>query len=277
MLELADQIQTVTEAIASRWSHAPRVGIILGTGLGGFANQIAADVVIPYGELPHFPTSTAIGHKGQLICGRLEDVPVIAMQGRFHLYEGYSPKLATLPVRVMKQLGAELLIVSNASGGLNPSYASGDVMVLEDQINFMFRNPLMGINDDNLGPRFPDMCRPYDRELMDQATSIARREGFSVHTGVYAALTGPTYETRSEYRMLRRLGADVVGMSTVPETIVAIHSGMSVLGLSAVTNLCRPDTLEQTSGHEVQAAGEKAEPKMRAIVCGIVRKSQPEA
>lgn len=270
MLELASQIDSITNFITSRWAESPRVGIILGTGLGGFAEQISAESIIPYEHIPHFPKSTAIGHKGQLVCGRLGSIPVVAMQGRFHLYEGYSPKLATLPVRVMRRLGAELLIVSNASGGLNPAYASGDVMVIEDQMNLMFRNPLIGINDDQLGPRFPDMCQPYDFELVDRAMQIGRENDFICHRGVYAALSGPTYETRAEYRMMRKLGADVVGMSTVPETLVAVHEGMRVLGLSAVTNLCRPDTLESTDGHEVKTAAETAEPKMRRIVSGVV-------
>jgi purine-nucleoside phosphorylase len=270
MLELAEQIDAVKRFIASRWSLSPKAGIILGTGLGGFAQQISIDVEIPYGEIPHLPQSTAIGHKGQLICGCIGDNPVIAMQGRFHLYEGYSPTLATLPVRVMRQLGAELLIVSNASGGLNPAYASGDIMLIDDQMNLMFRNPLIGINDDQLGPRFPDMCRPYDVGLIESAMEASRQFGFTCHRGVYAALSGPTYETRAEYRMLRRLGADVVGMSTVPETLVAVHAGMRILGLSAVTNLCRPDKLEATDGYEVKAAAETAEPKMRQIVQHVV-------
>lgn len=272
MLELASQIRETAEAIASHWSGSPRVGIILGTGLGNFAEHISAEATIPYEQIPNFPRATAIGHKGQMICGTVASVPVMAMQGRFHLYEGYSAKLATLPVRVMRQMGAELLIVSNASGGLNPAYESGDVMVIEDQINLTFRNPLFGVNDDNLGPRFPDMCAPYDHGLVEEAVAIGRRQGFVCHQGVYAALTGPSYETRAEYRMMRKLGADVVGMSTVPETIVAVHAGMRVLGLSAVTNLCRPDTLESTSGHEVKVAAERAEPKMRQIVREIVEK-----
>ena len=270
MLELAQQIRSAATAIAERWPLRPRVGLILGTGLGEFGDQISTQTTIAYDQIPHFPSSTALGHKGQLICGTLESVPIMAMQGRFHLYEGYSAKLATLPVRVMKELGADVLIVSNASGGLNPAYASGDIMLIDDHINLMFRNPLFGVNDDDLGPRFPDMCAPYDSELIDQALSIAMQEGFACHRGVYAAMSGPTYETRAEYRMLRTLGADVVGMSTVPETIVAVHTGMRVLGLSAVTNLCRPDTLESTDGHAVIAAAESAEPKMGLIVRGVV-------
>lgn len=272
MLKLAAEIESSTQFITAQWSRTPRVGLILGTGLGRFAEQIEPAATIAYEQIPNFPASTAIGHKGQLICGTLGSVPVMAMQGRFHLYEGYSPQQATLPVRVMRHMGAELLVVSNASGGLNPEYESGDVMVIEDHINMMFRNPLVGVNDDNLGPRFPDMCWPYDRTLIDESLAIARRHSFRCHQGVYAALSGPTYETRAEYRMMRTLGADVVGMSTVPEAIVAVHAGMRVFGLSAVTNLCRPDTLESTTGEEVKEAAERAEPKMRVIVREIVEK-----
>lgn len=270
MRQLATRIGAATEFIQSQWKEQPRVGIILGTGLGNFADHLDISAQIPYDAIPHFPVSTAIGHKGQLVCGTLGSVPVVAMQGRFHLYEGYSASDATLPVRVMKQLGANVLVVSNASGGLNPAYRSGDVMVIDDQINLMFRNPLFGVNDDTLGPRFPDMCQPYDCDLADQAMAAARNANFVCHRGVYAALSGPTYETRAEYRMMRHLGADVVGMSTVPETIVAVHSGMRVLGVSAVTNLCRPDTLGTTSGIEVKEAAELAEPRMRRLVESVI-------
>lgn len=270
MFDLAAQIRSAAGVILQRISFTPRVGIILGTGLGKFVEEIDDRTKIPYAVIPHFPNSTAIGHRGQLVCGKLDSVPVVAMQGRYHLYEGNSARTVTLPVRVMKELGCELLIVSNASGGMNPAFDSGDVMVIEDHINLMWCNPLTGINDDQLGPRFPDMCEPYDGDLIRRAITAGRDHGFTCHQGVYAALSGPTYETRAEYRMLRRLGADVVGMSTVPETIVAVHAGLRVLGLSAVTNLCRPDTLESTTGHEVIAAAEQAEPKMRQIVKTIV-------
>ena len=267
---LAAEIDSAADFIQKQWPTRPRVGIILGTGLGRFAEHIIADAEIPFSSIPSFSSSTAIGHKGQLVCGRLGSVSIIAMQGRFHLYEGYSSQTSTLPVRVMKRIGVELLIVSNASGGLNPVFASGDVMAIEDHINLMWQNPLIGINDNNLGPRFPDMCQPYDRDLIQLAIEAGRANGFTCHRGVYAAMSGPTYETRAEYRMLRQMGADVVGMSTVPETIVAVHAGLRVLGLSAVTNLCRPDTLESTSGYEVKTAAERAEPKLRQIVKTIV-------
>jgi len=192
------------------------------------------------------------------------------VQGRLHLYEGNSLQMATLPVRVMRAMGIDILIVSNASGGLNPGFGSGELMIIEDHINLMWRNPLIGPNDDQQGPRFPDMCQPYDHDLMQRAHAVARANGIKLHQGVYAAMSGPTYETRAEYRMLRRIGADVVGMSTVPETIVAVHAGMRVLGLSAVTNLCRPDALDSTDGEQVKAAAELAEPQMRKIVEGVV-------
>lgn len=270
MQDVADQTASAADYIRSKWPTKPRVAIILGSGLGRFADHLTVDAAIQYANIPHFPRTTALGHRGQLVCGSLANVPVVAMQGRFHLYEGYSAQQATLPVRVLHHIGAEILIVSNASGGLNPALCSGDVMLIEDQINLMWKNPLIGPNDDQLGPRFPDMSCPYDLDLLNQAADAARRNGFDCHLGVYAAFTGPTYETRSEYRLLRRLGADVVGMSTVPETIVAQHVGMRVLGLSAVTNLCRPDTLESTSGQEVIAAAELAEPRMRTLVEAVI-------
>lgn len=270
MLDLLDKIQEAAAAIRQRWERVPRVGIILGTGLGNFAEQISADVKIGYDAIPHFPRSTAIGHKGQLVCGTLRGVPVVTMEGRFHIYEGYSAAQVTLPVRVMQHLGIELLIVSNASGGMNPRYRSGDIMVIEDHINLMNANPLIGINDDRLGPRFPDMCAPYDRALIDRALEIARREDFVAHKGTYVALSGPNYETRAEYRFLRGIGGDVVGMSTVPEVIVAAHMGLRVLALSTVTNMCLPDAIHASSGAEVVEIARAAEEKLRKIVLGVV-------
>jgi purine-nucleoside phosphorylase len=251
----------------------PRVGIILGSGLGGLAAAIEPVATVSYAEIPHFHTTTANGHAGQWITGYLSGVPCVAMQGRLHIYEGHSAARASFPVRVMRRLGVELLIVSNASGGLNPLYRSGDVMVVDDHINLMFRNPLIGANDEQLGPRFPDMSAPYDQRLIEDALRIARKHDFVAHRGVYAALTGPTYETRAEYRMLRELGADVVGMSTVPEVLVAVHAGMRVLALSAVTNVCRPDCLARTDHQEVVDIAEIAAPKMRRIVQEIVLQS----
>jgi purine-nucleoside phosphorylase len=268
--KLARQIDEAAAAIRARWRGVPSVGIILGTGLAGFAQQIEREAVISYEDVPHFPRATALGHNGQLVCGNIAGKSVITMEGRYHLYEGYDPRQITLPVRVMKSLGVELLIVSNASGGLNPRFSVGDVVVIDDHIDLMWCNPLVGINDDSLGPRFPDMCRPYDRVLAERALEIARRENFAAHLGVYVGLTGPNYETRAEYRFLRRIGGDLIGMSTVPEVIVAAHAGLRVLALSVVTNVCRPDALCATNGEAVLRAARSAEPNVRKIVLGIL-------
>jgi purine-nucleoside phosphorylase len=270
MHQLADDVAEATRAIHARWAGHPRVGIVLGTGLGGLAQQIGDKTEIDYEELPHFPRSTTVSHTGQLVCGQLEGVPVVAMEGRFHAYEGYTHQQVTFPVRVMRAMGAELLIVSNACGGMNPQYATGDIMVIEDHINLMNGNPLIGVNDDRLGPRFPDMCQPYDRTLIERAMAIARAENFVAHKGVYVAVTGPNLETRAEYRFLRMIGADVVGMSTVPEVIVAVHAGMRVLGLSIITDMCLPDALKPAVLEEIIAVAGTAEPKLRKIVHGIV-------
>jgi len=270
MLHQISKIAEAAEFIRTKFPTKPHAGIILGTGLGNLASAIEGPVTIPYADIPHFPRSTAIGHKGQLVCGTLAGLPVVAMQGRFHFYEGYPAWQITLPVRVMKALGAGLLVVSNASGGLNPQYRSGDVMIMEDHINLIWANPLIGVNDDLLGPRFPDMSRPYDRELIDRALGIARRENFVAHCGTYVAVAGPNYETRAELRFVRKIGGDVVGMSTVPEVLVAVHAGLRVLAISTVTNECRPDTPTATSGEEVVAIGASAEHKVRAIVTGVL-------
>ena len=270
MHELVGQIAQAVEVIRRQWPGSPRVGIILGTGLGGLAEQIVTEATLPYEVIPHFPRSTAVGHTGQLVCGRLQGLPVVAMEGRFHAYEGYSFRQITFPVRVMKALGAELLVVSNACGGMNPQYAQGDIMVIEDHINLLSGNPLVGVNDDALGPRFPDMSAPYDRDLIGRALEIARRENFVAHKGVYVAVTGPNLETRAEYRFLRTIGADVVGMSTVPEVLVAVHAGMRVLGLSIVTDLCLPDALKPANIQEILATAATAELKLRKIVLGVL-------
>lgn len=271
MHHLRAQIDESAGYIRGRWNSGPRAGIILGSGLGSVGDAIALEQAIDYHDIPHFQRSTAVGHKGRLLCGRLADVPVLAMQGRFHCYEGHSARRATFPVRVMKALGIELLIVSNAAGGLNPLYAAGDLMVIDDHINLMNRNPLIGVNDDTLGPRFPDMSAPYDRKLGERALAIARHEDFICHRGVYIAMLGPTYETRAEIRMLRYLGGDAVGMSTVPEAIAAAHSGLRVLGLSTITNVCSPDKPHTTTGEQVVATAETARDKLLAIVRGIIQ------
>jgi len=270
MLHLAEQIAEASTAIRAQWSTRPRVGIILGTGLGGFAEEIETQAAIDYAEVPHFLRSTVTGHKGRLVCGALAGTAVIAMEGRFHAYEGYPLDRITFPVRVMKALGAELLIVTNAGGGLNPRYALGDIMLIDDHINLMGVNPLVGINDDRLGPRFPDMSRPYDPALIERGLAVARRNGFTAHKGVFVAVTGPNLETRAEYRFLRQIGADMVGMSTVPEVIVAVHCSLPVLGCSIVTDMCLPDALEPVDVSQIIATAKRAEPNLRKLVRGVI-------
>jgi purine-nucleoside phosphorylase len=248
------------------------VGIVLGTGLGALAREIEAEAAIPYPEIPFFPRSTVESHRGQLVCGRLAGHSVLAMEGRFHLYEGYSPWQVTFPIRVMKELGCQLLIVSNAAGGLNPLHKKGDLIVIEDHINFMGLNPLIGPNDDRLGPRFPDLIEPYDRTLQDLALAVALEENIIAHRGVYVAVVGPNLETRAEYRFLRGMGADVVGMSTVPEVLVAVHAGLKVLGFSIITDMCLPDALHPVQIEEIIAVANEAEGKLRAIVRGVLKR-----
>ncbi|SFI35713.1 purine-nucleoside phosphorylase [Planctomicrobium piriforme] len=270
MLDLADKVDQACQAIRAKWKKVPHAGIILGTGLGGLTDEIKVEAEFDYESIPHFLKSTATSHRGRLVCGTLEGVPVVAMEGRFHMYEGYSLKQITLPVRVFKGLGARLMIVSNASGGMNPNYTCGDIVVIDDHINLMGDNPLIGINDDKLGPRFPDMCAPYDRALGDAALEIARRENFAAHRGVMVAVSGPNLETRAEYRFLRAIGADIVGMSTIPEVIVAVHAGLRTVGLSIVTDLCLPDALKPADVNEIIAIANHAEPKLRTLVKGIL-------
>jgi purine-nucleoside phosphorylase len=270
MLELYDKIEAAAAAVRSQWNDKPIAGVILGTGLGNVAQEIESPVAIDYEQIPHFPRSTAISHRGRLVCGRLAGAPIVAMEGRFHQYEGYPLKQITLPVRVMKALGAETLLVSQAVGGMNPYYKPGDVMVIDDHINLMGDNPLVGVNDDRLGPRFPDMSAPYTPELIDVALEVARRENFVAHRGVTVAVTGPNLETRAEYRFLRMIGADVVGMSTVPEVIVAVHAGMRVFGLSVITDMCLPDALEPANIDHIIANANSAQPKLRALLLGVL-------
>jgi purine-nucleoside phosphorylase len=244
---LREQVAEAAAAVRSAWATPPRAGLILGTGLGGLAAQIEAAAALPYARIPHFPAVTVQSHAGQLVCGTLCGVPVVAMDGRFHYYEGYSLRQVTFPVRVMRELGADVLVVTNAAGGLNPQHALADLVIIEDHINLMPENPLRGVNDDALGPRFPDMSEPYDRELIALARRTALELAIPAHTGVFVAVPGPNLETRAEYRMLRGMGADVVGMSTVPEALVARHAGMRTLGFSVITDMCLPDALEPVS------------------------------
>jgi purine-nucleoside phosphorylase len=270
MLELHDQIQEACNYIRQHWKQPPHAGLILGTGLGPLVDQIDVEASIEYESIPNFPKSTATSHRGRLVCGNLCGLPIMAMEGRFHMYEGYPLKQITLPVRVMKALGAELLIVSNAAGGMNPYFRDGDIVLIEDHINLMGDNPLIGINDDRLGPRFPDMCQPYDLKLVDQALEIARRENIVAHKGVFVAVAGPNLETRAEYRFLRAIGADVVGMSTVPEVIVAVHCGLRTVGMSVITDMCLPDALQPADVQKSIATANAAEPRLRTLVKGIL-------
>jgi purine-nucleoside phosphorylase len=269
---LFDKIKKATDAIRKKSSFKPDVGIILGTGLGKLAEEIRAKTVLPYSKIPYFPVSTVPSHKGELLLGELNGAKVVAMEGRFHYYEGYSLEDITLPVRVIKALGAKTLIVSSAVGGLNPKYQRGDLIIIEDHINLMGANPLIGPNDDALGTRFPDMSEPYDRRFIALAESIAKKLGIRAHRGVYTALTGPNLETRAEYRFLRIIGADVVGMSTVPEVIVGVHAGLRILGISAVTDMCIPEVLQPANIKEIIKIANKAEPKMAALVKEFIKR-----
>lgn len=244
MQHLRAHIEEAVASIRAEWTGSPRVGMILGTGLGGLAAQIETEVTIPYGKIPHFGESTSPSHAGRLVCGTLRGVPIVAMEGRFHYYEGYSLQQVTFPVRVMRALGADTLIVTNAAGGINPQLDLADVVVIEDHINLLPDSPLRGINDDQLGPRFPDLSEPYSRELIQLTRQAALELGIAAPKGVLVTVAGPNLETRAEYRMLKLMGADVVSMSTVPEVLVALHGGMKVLGFSIVTDLCLPDHLE---------------------------------
>jgi purine-nucleoside phosphorylase len=270
MQGLFTQIEEATAYIRQFWSGAPKAGLILGTGLGGLAEQIEQQASIDYEKIPHFPVSTVQSHAGRLVCGTLCGTPVIAMEGRFHYYEGYSLKQVTFPVRVMKALGAQTLVVTNAAGGMNPQLDLADIVVIEDHINLLPDNPLRGVNDDRLGPRWPDLCEPYSKELIQTTRKIALELGIHLHKGVFVAVSGPNLETRAEYRMLKLMGADVVGMSTVPEALVAIHSGMKVLGLSVVTDICLPDHLEPVNISNILTNAAKGGEKLAKLIPRVI-------
>lgn len=264
-----------TEALAyiqSKTDLRPEYVIILGTGLGRLAEQIAVESSISYTEIPHFPISTVESHAGRLLFGELGGKKVVAMQGRFHYYEGYTMQQIVFPLRVLKENGAHTLLVSNACGGMNPNFQRGDIMCITDHINLLGDNPLIGPNDNELGPRFPDMSEPYTRELIDLAERVALDNGIKMHQGVYVAVTGPNLETRAEYRFLRQIGGDVVGMSTVPEVIAAIHMGMKTLGISVITDECFPDALEPVEMKHILEAADLAEPKMTQVMIGTLER-----
>ena len=266
-----DMIQEAAAFIRGRWNVKPEVGIVLGTGLGNLVRNIDIAESISYEEIPHFASSTVESHAGKLILGSLEGKSVAAMQGRFHCYEGYTAKQIVFPIRVMRELGAEILIISNACGGLNPQFKRGDIVLIEDHINLLGINPLIGVNDPRLGPRYPDMIEPYSHELREKARAAALRLGIPTQQGVYVAVPGPNLETRAEYRYLRGIGADVVGMSTVPEVIAAVHAGMKTVGFSIITDMGLADALMPASISEILATAEAAEPKMNAIIRELLR------
>jgi purine-nucleoside phosphorylase len=267
---LFEQIGEAAAAVRRRWSHVPKLGLILGTGLGRFASLIETEATISYSDIPHFAASTVASHAGQLVCGRLEGVPIVALEGRVHFYEGYSMRQVTFPVRVVKALGAEVLIVTNAAGAMNLDYDLADLVIVDDHINLMHDNPLRGINDDRLGPRFPDMSAPYDRKLMGIAREAAVELGVPTRAGVFVAVPGPNLETPAEYRMLRNMGADLVGMSTVPEVIVAVHAGLRTLALSIVTDLCDPDALEPATLEKILAVAARGAQHLERLIPRIV-------
>jgi len=272
VFELRQHIQETVEVIRKECGLEPKVGVILGTGLNGLAEQIEIDARLSYEKLPHFEVSTVESHAGELLLGHLAGKAVVAMSGRFHRYEGYSLKQVTFPVRVMRALGAEVLVAFNAAGGLNPQFRAGDLMVIEDHINFMGDNPLIGPNDETLGPRFPDMSEPYTKEFIDLAETVALEKGIKLQKGVYLACPGPCLETRAEYRMMRGMGADVVGMSTVPEVVVAVHGGMKVLAFSVITDECFPDALEPVKIEKIIAAASGAEPRLTQLVSTCIER-----
>ena len=272
MSKLISNINETLEVIRKHTKENYPIGIILGTGLGGLVKEIEVKHQINYEVVPHFPISTVESHHGKLIFGKVNGKNVVAMQGRFHYYEGYTMQQITYPVRVMKFLGVETLLVSNACGGMNPQYRKGDVMIMVDHINMLGDNPLIGKNEDELGPRFPDMSEPYSLELIDLAEKIAIENQIKVQKGVYVAVPGPNLETRAEYRFLRATGADVVGMSTIPENIVANHMGMKVLGISIVTDECFPDSLKPVNVDEIIATAMQAEPKMTLIMKELIKR-----
>ena len=272
MSELKNKLNETLEVIHNVTKENYPIGIILGTGLGGLVKEIEITHEISYSDLPHFPLSTVESHEGKLIFGKINGKNVVAMQGRFHYYEGYTMQQITYPVRVMKFLGVETLLVSNACGGMNPQYRRGDVMLMTDHINMLGDNPLIGRNEDELGPRFPDMSEAYSNELISLAESIAVDNKIKVQKGVYIAVPGPNLETKAEYRFLRATGADVVGMSTIPENIVANHMGIRVLGISIITDECFPDSLQPVNVEEIIATAMKAEPKMTLIMKEVIKK-----
>ncbi len=275
MTEQRKQVRDALAYIRKKTKMKPEIGIVLGTGLGGLVKEIQKEVVLEYESIPHFPVSTVESHHGKLIFGTLGGKNIVAMQGRFHFYEGYTMQQVTFPIRLMSKkigLGVDTLLISNAAGGMNPEFRKGDLMIITDHINLQGDNPLIGPNDDEMGPRFPDMSEPYNHELISMAKKISSELKIKVQSGIFVAVQGPNLETRAEYRFLRGIGADAVGMSTVPENIVANHMGMRCFGMSIITDECFPDTLKPVTVAEVIAVANKAEPKLTKIMKELVKR-----
>jgi purine-nucleoside phosphorylase len=272
MSELLKKLEETSAYIRSQYDQPLAAGIILGSGLGNLTSELKVQKEIPYNEIPHFPVSTVAGHKGKMIFAELGGKNVLVMSGRFHYYEGYEPQLITYPVRVMKQLGVEALFLSNAAGGVNPAFNVGDLMIISDHISFFTPNPLIGKNEETLGTRFPDMTEPYSRDLIASAKQIAGESGFKLHEGTYVAVTGPTFETKAEYRLIKTIGADAVGMSTVQEVIVARHGGMKVFAMSVITDLGIREEENVITHEEVLAAAKEAEPKLTTIFVKLIER-----
>jgi len=272
MSELKKRVEETVRFIHQQTGTTPEIGIVLGTGLGDLVEEIEQETVLSYEDIPNFPVSTVEFHAGKLIFGKIAGRPIVAMQGRFHYYEGYTMQQITFPIRVMKYLGVETLLISNACGGMNPQFAKGDLMIMEDHINLLGDNPLIGMNDNEFGPRFPDMSEPYSKRLIALAEELALAEQIKVRKGVYVAVPGPNLETRAEYRFLRNLGADVVGMSTIPENIVARHMGMEVFGISVITDECFPDALHPADIEDIIKTANEAQPKLTHLMKALVEK-----
>ena len=272
MASLSARVQEPQQAIRDQVRELPRLGIVLGTGLAPLLERVQTTVTIPYESLPHMPRSTAPTHRGQLVFGRVGDVPLVIMDGRIHLYEGPSAQDVAYPVWVMKAIGVQTLLLSNVAGGLNPAFSIGDLMLITDHMNLMGTSPLVGSNEEALGPRFPDMSQPYDTRLLELAWKVGKQEHLPVRGGVYAALLGPQLETKAEYRFLRQIGADAVGMSTVPEVIAAVHGGLRVLAVSVISDLCIPETLKPVAIEDIIAVAAKAEPLLTKLLLGVAQR-----
>ena len=270
MNDLRRAVEETVTFIRQQTESKPKIGIVLGTGLGALVNEIAQETVFSYKDIPHFPVSTVESHAGKLIFGKISGFPVIAMQGRFHFYEGYTMQQIGFPIRVMKALGSDTLLISNACGGLNPQFRKGDLMIMDDHINLLGDNPLIGVNDNDLGPRFPDMSEPYNKRLIEMAEAISLNEKIRIQKGVYVAVSGPNLETRAEYRFLRTIGADVVGMSTIPENIVARHMNMDVFGISVITDECFPDALAPADINDIIKTANAAQPRLTLLMKRMV-------